>query len=292
MSTEPTSIELSAALIQRLEQARAVVLDMDGTLVLGDAASAGHSALPGAIELLSLLRSRAIPFRIFTNGTARTPEVYARGLRQAGLDVQDHEFITPSSVAAVWFKQRGLRRIRVLGLEGVQAPLRQAGLDVVGPAESATGIQAVYTGWFREFTYPDLEAACRDVWAGAAFTTASNVPFFAAHGGRAIGTSFAINAMIQSLTRKRVTVLGKPSRAALACTLRLMGLPLSALRQTVVIGDDPALEMRMARSAGATGVAVTTGLNDRERFAGARPAEQADAILSGLGALLAVYARK
>lgn len=262
---------------------------MDGTLVLGDAANSGHQPLPGAGELLALLRRKQIPFRIFTNGTAKTPATYAQGLRQVGFDVRDEEMMTPSSAAAVWFQRRRLRRIRVLGLEGVQGPLRQAGLEVVGPAEQATGVEAVYTGWFREFTFPDLEAACRDIWAGAAFTTASDVPFFAAHGGRAIGTSFAINAMIRSLTGKRVQVLGKPSRAALECALRLMALPVSALKHTVVVGDDPALEMRMARRSGAVAVAVTTGLNDRAKFAGALPAERADAILPGLAPLLALW---
>jgi 4-nitrophenyl phosphatase len=168
--------------------------------------------------------------------------------------------------------------------------LRRAGLDVVGPSEAVGGIEAVYTGWFREFTFPDLEAACRDVSAGAIFTTASNVPFFATRGGRAIGASFAINAMIRSLTKKRVKVLGKPSGAALKCALTLMGLPASALSQTVVVGDDPALEMRMARSAGAMAVAVTTGLNDKKMFANAPATERPDLILSGLVPLLTVYA--
>jgi 4-nitrophenyl phosphatase len=66
-------------------------------------------------------------------------------------------------------------------------------------------------------------------------------------------------------------------------------LPATALVDTVVIGDDPALEMRMARTAGATGVAVTTGLNDQAAFARARAAEQPDIVLSGLRPLLGVW---
>src|SRR5438132_11067240 len=100
----PALSELSAALSARLAQARAVVLDMDGTLVLGDSSSGGHRPLPGAIDLLPALRARGIPLRIFTNGTAKTPEVYAHGLRQAGLDVRSDDVMTPSSGAAVWFK--------------------------------------------------------------------------------------------------------------------------------------------------------------------------------------------
>lgn len=270
------------AAIARIRSARAFLFDMDGTLVLGDAASAGHKVLPGAIEMLALLRKRGIPFRVFTNGTAKAPDIYAASLRHAGLDLADHEMMTPSTSAAAWFVGKGIHRVRVLGLEGVQRPLIDAGLDVVGPTEPAKEVGAVFTGWFREFTFPALEAACRDVWAGAALTTASNVPFFAAQGGRAIGASFAINAMIRSLTGDPAKVLGKPSRDALHCALRMMGLPVAAAAHTVVVGDDPALEMRMANAAGAFGVAVTSGLNDRAAFDACTKAERAHVVADSL----------
>ncbi len=273
-------------IIARVKATRAVVFDMDGTLVLGDAASGGHRALPGAAELLSLLRRKAIPFRVFTNGTAKAPATYAASLRHAGLDVGDSEMMTPSTSAADWFVRNGIRRVRVLGLDGVQVPLREAGLDVIGPSEQAKDVEAVFTGWFREFTFPDLEAACRDIWNGARVTTASNVPFFAALGGRAIGVSFAINAMIKSLTDQQALVLGKPARASLDCALRLMGIAENDAEQAMVVGDDPALEMRLANSAGALSIGLTTGLATAESFASGEAEERPSAVLSSLHPLI------
>lgn len=280
------ALALTHVVNRRLAEAQAFIFDMDGTLVLGDASSGGHKALPGAVELLGLLRKRRTPFRVFTNGTAKSPADYAASLRHAGLPVENAEMMTPSTTAAAWFLKRGIRRVRVLGAAGAQAPLRDAGIEVIGPSEAAEGVQAVFTAWFREFTFADLEAACRDVWAGALLTTASNVRFFATQGGRAIGSSYAINAMIHSMTGKRARVLGKPSRDALRCALLQMGLPASREQQTVVVGDDPQLEMRMARNAGALGVAVVTGLNDHSDFAQGKPNERADAVLAGLGPIL------
>jgi HAD superfamily hydrolase (TIGR01450 family) len=267
---------------QRLAQAQAFIFDMDGTLVLGNAASGGHEPLPGAVELLDLLRKRNTPFRVFTNGSAKSPVDYAASLRHAGLKLEDAEMMTPSTTAAAWFLKRGIRRVRVLGLEGAQAPLREAGIEVIGPSEAADGVEAVFTAWFRDFGFPDLEAACRDVWAGAQLTTASNVRFFATQAGRAIGSSYAINAMIKSMTGKRARVLGKPSRDALHCALMQMGLPASVGQRTVVVGDDPELEMRMAHNAGAMGVAVITGLNDHASFARGKPSELPHAVFTGL----------
>ena len=244
----------------RIRTARGFIFDMDGTIALGDASSAGHKALPGAVDLLATLRKNGTPFRVFTNGTGKPPAVYAAGLRKAGFDVEDHEMMTPSTSAAIWFAAKGIKRVRVLGNDGVAAPLIEKGIEVIGPSQKASGVEAVYTGWFREFTFPDLEAACQSVWDGAILTTASHVPFFAAAGGRAIGASFAINTMITSLTGKRAKVLGKPSRIAFDAARESMGLPRSAAQQMVVVGDDPALEMEMANKAGAVSIGTTTGM--------------------------------
>ncbi len=275
----------SNALVKRLRAAQGFIFDMDGTLVLGDAASGGHNPLPGAVDLLAALRSRGVPFRVFTNGTAKPPATYAAGLRKVGFDLRDEEMMTPSTSAAQWFLKQGIGKVRVLGLDGVAQPLVAAGIEAVGPTAEAEGVEAVYTGWFKEFTFPALEAACQDLWAGARLTTASNVPFFATATGRAIGSSFAINAMLKAMTGKQARVLGKPSVDAFRVAMQAMGLPRTAAAKMVVVGDDPALEMRMAVSAGAYGVGMTTGLMKRNNVRSLAAAEKPHALLESLEGL-------
>ena len=275
----------SNALVKRLRAAQGFIFDMDGTLVLGDAASGGHNPLPGAVDLLAALRSRGVPFRVFTNGTAKPPATYAAGLRKVGFDLRDEEMMTPSTSAAQWFLKQGIGKVRVLGLDGVAQPLVAAGIEAVGPTAEAEGVEAVYTGWFKEFTFPALEAACQDLWAGARLTTASNVPFFATATGRAIGSSFAINAMLKAMTGKQARVLGKPSVEAFRVAMQAMGLPRTAAAKMVVVGDDPALEMRMAVSAGAYGVGMTTGLMKRNNVRSLAAAEKPHALLESLEGL-------
>lgn len=273
----------------RLCDACGFIFDMDGTIALGDASSGGHKALPHAAELLTALKARGTPFRVFTNGTGKPPAVYAAGLRRAGLPVEDHEMMTPSSSAALWFARRGMSRVRVLGNDGVAEPLRALGITTLAPIEPGA-VDAVYTGWFREFTFPDLEAACRSVWDGALLTTASHVPFFAAAGGRAIGASFAINTMITALTSKRAKVLGKPSRIAFEAAMASMELPKAAAPRMVVVGDDPALEMAMANRVGALALGLTTGLMRRDALPALKPAERPHLLLDTLAPLAALLA--
>lgn len=244
----------------RLRDAAGFIFDMDGTIALGDAKSGGHRALPHAIAVLEALKASGRPFVVFTNGTAKPPAAYAQSLRNAGFPVEDGQMLTPSSSAAVWLGETGTGKVRVLGNPGCAAPLIDAGLDVIGPSQAAEGVEAVYTGWFREFDFNALEAACHSLWNGARLVTASNVPFFATENGRAIGASFPINAMLTAMTRKRPRILGKPSKVAFETAMKVMGLPRSAARDMVVVGDDPALEMRMANAVGAMSIGLATGI--------------------------------
>lgn len=280
--------EIPDHLAERISRAKAFIFDMDGTIALGDAASGGHEALPGAVDLLASIRKLGRPFRVFTNGTGKPPAAYAKGLRGAGFDIYDDEMMTPSSAAAIWFEQRGIRRVRVLGREGVAGPLRENGIEIIEPAEDANDVQAVYTGWFREFTFPDLEAACQSVWEGAILTTASHVPFFATAGGRAIGASYSLNVMIQSLTHADLTILGKPSEAAFHSTIAGMGLSIEDAGDVVVVGDDPVLEISMARSVGALGVGMTTGLMKRDAISDLPAEQQPELLIDNLAAIRSV----
>jgi 4-nitrophenyl phosphatase len=262
----------SARALARLRAARGFVFDLDGTLVLGDRRNMGLYALPGALEFTQRLAARQVPFVILTNGTVRSPRANAEILRAMGFPIEDHRLVTPASVAANYFSRRGLRRILVLGGEGITEPLSAAGLDPVLPGERRGDIEAVFIGWFREFGIEDLEAACDAAWAGARIFAASLAPFYATADGRALGTSRAIAAMIASITGRRATVLGKPALHALRVAAARIGIDPEAL---AVVGDDPELEVPMAHRGRALAIAVHSAVGSAEAFAalapGARP---------------------
>ena len=270
----------------RLASAKGFIFDMDGTIALGDRTSGGHAALPGAIELIARIKRKGVPIRIFTNGTAKPPAEYAASLRGAGFDVADDEMMTPSSVAAFWLAARGIRRVRVLGNEGTAAPLVAAGIEAIGPAQAAAGVEAVYTGWHRELVFRDLEVAVHDILAGAIAVTASNVPFFATADGKGMGTSYAMNAVIRAYAGRPPKVLGKPSREAFFAALAGMGLARKAAPAVAVVGDDPALEVRMANQAGAISVGVATGVTDLAALRNLPPRDRPMLALAGVGELM------
>ena len=274
-------------ILERLHNTKGFVFDMDGTLVLGDKGNKGLRVLPGALEFLNLLDERGVPFIVFTNGTVRTAGQYVPVLRELGFPMNEQRMLTPSSVAADIFVRRGFRRVLVLGVEGVWRPLQDAGIEVFLPSDPLPeDVDAVYVGWYREFGIDDLEAACQAVWRGAKLFAASLAPFYATAGGRALGTSRAISAVVTSLTGARASVVGKPSLNALRTAGRRLGVPVKDL---AVIGDDPALEVPMAHSGRALAVAVTSGLAGAEAFDNTDAAKRPHITASGVDELLALY---
>ena len=241
--------------LARLRAARAFLFDVDGTLVLGDQRNSGLRPLPGAIEFLERLRALNVPFAALTNGTVRTPHEYVHELRAAGLPIADQMAITPSSVAADYFARHGYKKVRVLGSEGVWRPLEAAGITVVrDPGDEP--VDAVFVGWYRDLKMEEVQAACEAVGAGARLFAGSLAPYFASANGRVLSSSRVICAAITNITGKRATVLGKPAAEALRFACRHLATDPAHL---VVVGDDPALEVFMARRGGALGIAVRTG---------------------------------
>lgn len=259
------------------------VFDVDGTLVLGDKRFAGYRPLPGAVELLDRLQRDGRPFVAFTNGTTKTPAEYARTLRALDLPIEESRMLTPISVALDLFRCRGHRRLLVLGVEGVWRPLVEAGFEVVVSPRRADDAEAVLVGWHPEFGIADLETASHALWSGARLYTVSTAPYFAAAGGRALGISGAIVAALRSITGRRAAIVGKPAPQALRAAAARMGLAPSRI---AVVGDDPVLEIAMARRGGATAVAVHTGNNDAAAFAAAPPALRPHLSLAGVHELL------
>jgi HAD superfamily hydrolase (TIGR01450 family) len=267
----------------RLARVKGFVLDMDGTLVLGDSRNRGLRALPGAVQFIQHLRTQRLPFVAFTNGTVRPPGAYVHELGEAGLELDESEIMTPASVAADFLSRRGFRRVMILGGEGVSAPVEQAGLEIVRPPE-CRDVDAIFVGWFHDFTMRDIEAACEAVWSGAKLYAASLVPFFATAGGRTLGTSCAIAGAIERITGCRAKALGKPSLEGLRCASQRLGI---APPDLAVIGDDPALEVLMAHRGKALAVGVTSGVAKAADFAAVPRDRRAHLVVENIGEFLA-----
>ncbi|MGH9716185.1 MAG: HAD-IIA family hydrolase [Candidatus Acidiferrales bacterium] len=264
------------------------MFDLDGTLILSDRSLGGYRLLPGAVEVLSELQARGIPFVILTNGTAYRAAEQGPKLRALGLPISDEALLTPNVVAADLMLRRGVKRVLVLGTSGVGKALTELGLEVVFTGEDrAEHVDAVYIAWHPDCGMKDIEMACKAIWNGAKLYVASDVPFFATAGGKSMGYSHAIAAAVRKITRARMTLTGKPSLHALKLVAKKLGIP---MRSVGVVGDDPLVEIIMARRGKAVGFGVTTGMSTAQDWAAQPQGRRPHRIVCQLGEILQITA--
>jgi len=67
---------------------KALMLDMDGTFYMGDV------LLPGALELMSFLNEREIPFSFLTNNSSKSADDYVKKLTGLGVKPEDARVYT------------------------------------------------------------------------------------------------------------------------------------------------------------------------------------------------------
>jgi NagD protein len=85
------------------------------------------------------------------------------------------------------------------------------------------------------------------------------------------------------MTKAPMILTGKPSLHALRFVARKLGV---AMRHVAVVGDDPLVEIIMARRGGAMAVGVTTGVTDLAEWARQPPARRPHHVLASLHDLL------
>lgn len=294
MNVAPGNLDQARAALDRV---RAWVIDVDGCLVRTDRpGGAGGEAIPGAAELLALLRDRGDQVLVCTNASERPPEEYAVHLRELGLDIHDDQFITAGSAAAdyICFHHPG-KSVLVVGGEGLSEPLRTLGATVIEPGTELADVVVVGAG--RNYPGDLINAACLAVDAGAPLYTTIDVPWFHGGRGKSVSVSAAIATAISWVTGAEATVLGKPS-VSLAETLARRfregsanaGESTSAHSAaagpipTAVLGD-ATVEVELARHMDALALLVLSGATSAEQVPTLNPPHQPDLVFTNVGEL-------
>ena len=243
---------------EALAGVRALVLDVDGVLLMKGA------ALPGAAEALTALDARGIPFRVATNFTAAHRGTLAARFQAAGLPVPEERIVTAASVSAartattypgqllfVITTPDGRREFDgqlVLPFEEADAPGARVAAVVIGDGET-------------DLSRANLDRAFRLIRDGAALLAMHRNPWWFTSRGPTLDSG-AFVAALEFATGVRAVMCGKPGpimfRTALAGVAADLGGRVAA-REVAMVGDDPAQDIVGARRLGMRGVLVLTG---------------------------------
>lgn len=232
-----------------LQVAKAVLFDLDGTLIRGE------EAIPGAVEFVQELVANGKRIVYLTNNATRTREAVAKLLMGLGFPA-DPELVLTSSMAAASLLVQAIgpgKKVYVVGESGLQLPLEAAGFHVVSEDIS---VDAVVMGLDRQVTYRKLELAVRRIYEGAYFLATNFDRVIPDAAGYAPGAGSLV-ALVETATGIHPDCAGKPSAHFVQEALKLAGI---SAHEAVLIGDNPETDMLAAKRAGVYAILVTTGV--------------------------------
>jgi NagD protein len=228
---------------------RGFILDLDGTVYLGE------HLLPGAKELVGALRDAGRRVCFLSNKPIASRADYAAKIGRLGVPTPVEEVINSSYVLARWLaREAPAARCFVIGEPPLVAELEAAGLGVVeGPRADY-----VVVAFDRTFDYRKLDVALQAV---------------ARHGARLIGTNpdrtcpvedgqvpdaAGMIAAVEAVTGQRVEpIVGKPSPIMVRVALERLGLQAP---DCVIVGDRLETDIAMGKAAGLATILVLTGI--------------------------------
>jgi len=222
---------------------RGLVVDLDGTLYVGD------EVLPGAKTALEALRAAGMPMRFLTNTTSKPRSEIVARLDRMELGIAADEIFTAPRVAASILRQRGVKRAHFL----LKAPVVA---DMEGIESVEAGAEAVVIGDIGDELSPErLNRAFRLLLDGAAFYALAENRMYR----RADGMRLDVGAFVRALeygSRRQATLLGKPAPAFFKTAVEALELwP----EEVASIGDDLEGDVGGGQGAGLRGVLVRTG---------------------------------
>lgn len=259
-------MEQNAALLQKI---RLFVLDLDGTVSLGD------RLLPGAAEMIA--RARALGRRIlfFTNNTSRSPLEYVERLNRMGLAVTRADILTAGDVTVHYLRQRHPdARVFLLGVPALRESFAAGGIRLVEEDPDL-----VVAGFDKTLTYERLEKACVFLRRGAGFL-ATHPDINCPTEAEPIPDCGAICAAITASTGRAPRCLGKPAAETVELVEAVSGLRRESI---AFVGDRLYTDVACGIRNGALGILVMTGETTPDMLAESRFSP--DAVFPSLGAM-------
>ena len=225
---------------------RGFIFDLDGCVWTGDV------LMPGAAEVLALLRSqdRAIAF-LTNNSRARAATMRAK-LERLGVQATARDVLTPLEILGEVLDTHVGPASRVLAIGGpeLEAAAADGGHSLV-PLDRYREAQAVVVGNDFDFSYERLTAASRAVAGGAAFLTPNLDPRLPVEGDDFLPGCGAIVEAVAAAAGVRPLVVGKPEPPLFELALGRMGLTAD---EAAMVGDSVDSDVRGARRVGMTAV--------------------------------------
>jgi 4-nitrophenyl phosphatase len=259
---------------------KAVVFDLDGTLVRGP------EALPGAVAALERLRASGLRIAFCTQDSMQSPAAIAARLAGLGFGAGESDVLSAGWSAAHYLSRRFQgERIALFCGDGLRDAFTSLGAEIVDARDGGRA-RALYMARKPNFSAQDLAGACACIWNGAEFFAVCTDRVLPTKGGDLPGAGAAVRG-VEFATRTRAKILGKPSLPLAEAIMRRMDL---APDEILMVGDQVDSDIRLGKNAKWRTALVLTGGTDAARANRLGPKLAPDSTLPDVAALPALFA--
>lgn len=265
---------------QLVNNTRLYLLDMDGTLYLG------NQLYPFTRELLAEIRRTGGRYLFLTNNSSKSVADYVRKLASMGIAATEEDFLTSSQATAYYLKKHHPgKRLYVCGTKSLVRELEEAGFSVTTELD---GVECIVMGFDTELTFQKL-------WdVSKLLLTNPDLPYIATNPDLVCPTEFgsvpdcgSICIGIRNATGREPVVIGKPSPLMAQLAMERFGCTPA---QTAMVGDRVYTDIKAGLNAGVTTVLVLSGESTIETVA--ESPDKPHLILKDLGELLPLLKKK
>lgn len=209
-----------------LKQKKLFLLDMDGTIYLGD------TLFDGTLDFLNRVREKGGKYLFVTNNSSRSVNAYVARLEGMGIPAAADDFLT-SVDALIWYLRGRYddALIYAFGTRTFREQLSEAGFRVTDKLEE--GISLLVCGFDTELTFQKLEDACILLGRGVDFV-ATNPDWVCPTSYGSVPDCGSVCEMLFRATGRRPKFIGKPEPEMALLSMERYGY---SREETVLIGD-------------------------------------------------------
>ena len=231
-----------------LKACRLFLLDMDGTLYLGD------EVIHGAIDFIHTLEQTGRRYIYLTNNSSRGVEGYIDKMRRLGIETTPEDYLTSADAAQhTLLTEFPGQRCYVSGTASLKAQLAGAGVPITDALSD--DIAVLLSGFDTELTFQKLEDSCILLNRGVPWL-ATNPDWVCPTWYGSVPDCGSVCEMLTRATGRKPRFLGKPQPEMVHLALRRTGFD---PRQAVIIGDRLYTDVACGVNAGIDSIFVLSG---------------------------------
>lgn len=233
------------------EKIKCFILDMDGTIYLG------NELFPFTKDFLKKVEETGREYYFFTNNSSKSQQAYIEKLVKLGIPIKKEQMMISSHVIIKYLKEHyDGKSIYIVGTPSLIQEFQYFDMNLV---EENPDI--VVLGFDTTLTYEKLEKACHYIRNGCTYFGINpdwNCPM---EGGTFIPDCGSMAKLIEASTGRFPEFFGKPSKHTLDYIIQETGYK---PEEIAIVGDRLYTDIAVADQSNVTSILVLSGESTRE----------------------------